>query len=82
MRRLFGYLDYTHTPLQAQTLKECPAFRFLRKARHGGIYVSTTQVSHFTVLKEQLRREMLRVNSGDAGRFEGGGLGYWTQMIS
>lgn len=61
--RIFGLHAYPAASKDPETVKQCPAFLFLRKARHGGIYVSTRQVSHFMILKEQLRRKILRLSA-------------------
>lgn len=53
-------LEYTHRTLRVNTNSEtfAPAFSFYshthkQKQRHGGIYVSTRQVSHFVILDER-----------------------------
>lgn len=61
--RIFGLHAHPAASKDPETVKHCPAFFSPRKARHGGIYVSTRQVSHFMILKEQLRGRILRLSA-------------------
>lgn len=79
VRRLFGCLDYTHSPLRVKTPKQWNIVTpFPRKSRHGGIYVSTAQVSHFFILHEQLTTKILRLSARNGGGGRGGVLGYFA----
>lgn len=52
VRRLLGYLDYTHSPAASkypERVKICSTF-YPEKSRHGGFHGSTRQVSHFQTL--------------------------------
>lgn len=54
-------------------------------SRHGGIYVSTRQVSHFMILGEQLRGEILKavcaVSESGGGGMRWARRATWTQII-